>query len=78
MHISQKLVQDILRQASGKLTTKQEDYIVNFLQQDYGASYQELAKYLAKKLKADQENIYHFLINRDKELPRENDIEKRN
>lgn len=65
--IINKIANEILKQSSS-LSGNQQAQVDDFLNTDPEISYQQIAKLLAPKIKAKEQDIYDFLFNRDKEI----------
>jgi len=68
--MSEKIIKDILGKFQKKtfLTGKQEEKIEEFVNQDINMTYQEIAKDLAPKIDAREQDVYDFLMTRDKRI----------
>ena len=70
-----KIANEILKSASS-LTGVQEEAVTQFLESDPQMSFQEIAKFLSSKIKANESIIYSFLMTCDS-LTRNNDYLKK-
>ena len=70
------LVNDIIKTAS-TLTGVQQERIIEFIESDPQMSFQQVAKFLAPKIGANESIVYSFLMSHDHPLTRNNDYVKR-
>ena len=73
----ENLANNIIKIAAS-LSGIQQEKIIQFLESDPQMSFQQVAKFLAPKIKVNESIIYSFLMTHDHPLPRENDYLKRN
>ena len=71
--MNERIIQSIVNVFAKKsnLTGKQEERIVEALEEDLNMSFQEMAKFLSKRINADERDIYDFLLNYEKSKGRD-------
>jgi len=73
---SESIIHEILYKKAS-LNSEQQQAVMNMLSTDSGFAYQELAHFLAPQIGATVLDIYSFLMTRDKDKRRDNDLNKR-
>lgn len=71
--MTEKLIHNVVNAFTKKsnLTGQQEERIVETLEEDTNMSFQEMSKFLSKKIKAKEQDIYDFLLNYEKSKGRD-------